>query len=468
MIVSTSMSASSTSSVFDAEHRTLTIGLLLVITLVAFENLAVVTIAPTIARSLDGLLLYGWVFSGQLLASLFSIVVAGQEADRAGPARPFMLGLILFTLGLVVAGFAPSMQILILGRILQGLGGGAVTVAVYVAVNLAYSDTIRARMIAFMSTAWVIPALAGPAAAGFIAEWLGWRYVFLIMLPLILLVALMTLRAFMALERQQEAEKSNWQAALFLVLGAGVLLAGLSMENPFIFALMVILGFVATLPSLYKLLPKGTMSLGKGLPSVIAARGFFYASFVGVEAFIALMLTSVHEFSSAVTGVAIATGAISWTLGSWSQDQWDKRAAHQRHVRIFIGSSIMTLGLVLQLVSLYTTVVPLIITLIGWMLAGFGIGLAHSTTSVLAFALAPKGEEGHVSAGLQLADTFLAALATGVGGALFAYATRQGLGEQTGIMLAFVFSLFLSSFSIISAMRIGSVAKPQASSSFKS
>ena len=454
MILSNCMS---TSSVFDTQHRTLTIGILLVITLVAFENLAVVTIAPTIARSLEGLLLYGWVFSAQLLSSLYSIVVAGQAADKYGPARPFIIGLVLFTLGLVVAGFASSMYFLILGRILQGLGGGAVTVAVYVAVNLAYSDQIRARMIAFMSTAWVVPALAGPAVAGLVAQWLGWRYVFLGMLPLIAVVALMTITPFLALRRNKQVEASKTRLALLIVLSAGVLLAGLSMEIGYLFWLMVLGGLVVSVPSLHQLLPTGTLTLKKGLGALIATRGFFYASFVGVEAFIALMLTSVHGLSPATTGFAIATGAISWTLGSWVQDRWDKFAPQQRHLRIFVGSSIMTLGLAMQLVSLYVSFLPMIITLVGWMLAGFGIGLAHSTTSVLAFALAPEGEEGQISSGLQLADTFLAALSTGVGGALFAYATRQNWSEQTGIMLALVFSLTLSALSIVSALRIGPV-----------
>lgn len=441
-------------SVFDKEHRTLTFGILLVITLVAFENLAIVTIAPNIARSLDGLLLYGWIFSGQMLASLFSIVLSGQWADRLGPAKPFLAGVSIFSLGLLLAGVAPNMLVFIAGRILQGLGGGAITVALYVAVNLAYNDAIRSRMIAFMSTAWVVPALLGPVAAGYIAELFGWRIVFLLILPFIVIVAALTLKTFLKLERKGEVTEPQWLQALVLVLGAGILLSGLSVSRGWLFALMTLGGAALALPSLRFLLPKGTLSFQAGLPSVIATRGFLYASFIGVEAFLALMLNSVHDLSPQVTGIAIATAAVSWTVGSWVQDRWDKRDSSQRPFRIFIGSSAMTLGLGLQLFALYATSFPLLITLLGWALAGLGIGIAHATTTILAFMLAPEGEEGTVSASLQLADTFIAALSTGIGGALFAFASQRAYSEQTGIMLAFVFCLFLASLSVVSALRI--------------
>lgn len=442
-------------AVFDLEHRALSSGILLAMTLVAFENLAVVAIAPAMAQSLNGLALYGWIFSAQLLASLFSIVLAGQQADRFGPARPFLLGLSFFALGSLLAGLAPTMLLLIFGRVLQGLGGGAMSVALYVAINLAYSDQIRARMIAIMSTAWVLPALVGPALAGLVAELLGWRFVFLGILPLVAVVAAMTIGAFLRLGRRQEAVQSRGFMALVLVVATGVLLVGLSLNRGWLFGLMVLGGGLVVLPSLHRLLPAGVLRLAKGLPSTIAARGFFYAAFIGVEAFLSLMLSSVHGFSALFTGLAIATGAISWTLGSWLQDHWDKRSPKQRHLRILLGSSLMTLGLMVQLAALYASAMPLLISLSGWLLAGLGIGIAHATTSVLAFSLAPKGEEGQVSAGLQLADTFMAALATGLGGAVFAFATKQGYAEQHAIMLAFVLSIFLAVLSIFAAFRIG-------------
>ena len=195
--------------------------------------------------------------------------------------------------------------------------------------------------------------------------------------------------------------------------------------------------------------------MAAGLPSVIAARGLFYASFAGVQAFLALMLTSVHGFSSSLTGVAVATGAVSWTAGSWLQDRLDERSGGQgRGSRIVSGTALLSLGLGVQCFALYTPTAVFVITVVGWLLAGLGIGLAHSTSSVLAFALAPEGEEGSVASALQLADQFTSAFSTGVGGALLAATVARGGSEQFGILLAFGFSIALGLLGIFAAWRI--------------
>ena len=106
--------------------RGLTVGLVLNVTFVAFEALAIATIMPLVADDLGGIELYGWVFSAFLLANLVGIVVAGEFADRFGPALPFGAGLALFAVGLLIGGLAPSMPVLVAARAVQGLGAGAI------------------------------------------------------------------------------------------------------------------------------------------------------------------------------------------------------------------------------------------------------------------------------------------------------------------------------------------------------
>src|SRR5262245_18056780 len=106
-------------------NRALTAGLVLTIVSVAFEGLAVPTVMPTVARELGGLAAYGWVFSAFMLANVVGITAAGQRTDRGGPLGAFAAGLALFGLGLALGGAAPSMAVLIVARMVQGLGGGA-------------------------------------------------------------------------------------------------------------------------------------------------------------------------------------------------------------------------------------------------------------------------------------------------------------------------------------------------------
>ena len=139
-------------------YRTLTVGLVLAVTFVAFEALAVATILPVVGRHLGDLRLYGWVFSAFLLASLIGIVIAGTLADRVALGRLMLAGLALFALGLIIGGTAPTMLVLVAGRAVQGLGAGVVPAVAYVAISRCYAEESRPRMFAVLSPPGWCPA----------------------------------------------------------------------------------------------------------------------------------------------------------------------------------------------------------------------------------------------------------------------------------------------------------------------
>ena len=174
---------------------------MLSVTFVASEALAVITVMPLVAHDLHGLALYGWVFSSFQLASLIGIVAAGRDADRHGPARPYVAGLVLFSAGLLVAGLAPFMWVLVAGRCLQGLGAGAVPAVAYVAIGRSLREAQRARMMAVLSTAWVVPGIVGPGLAAAVAHLFGWRWVFLGLIPLVLVAGPIAVPALVRLGR---------------------------------------------------------------------------------------------------------------------------------------------------------------------------------------------------------------------------------------------------------------------------
>ena len=151
------------------------------ITLVAFEALAVSTVMPDVAKEFgaDGTNLYGWAFSAFFLGTLIGIVAIGGIVDR-GLAGPFLGGLGLFAVGLLIGGLAPSMQVLILGRFIQGLGAGAIPPIAYVAIGRSMPEELRPRMFAWLSTAWALPGVLGPAIAGIVGDTIGWRAVLML------------------------------------------------------------------------------------------------------------------------------------------------------------------------------------------------------------------------------------------------------------------------------------------------
>lgn len=449
---------STAQDVFDARHRATTLGVVLGMSLVAFESLAVATIAPRFAESLDGMALYGWVFSSFLLMSLLGVILAGRHIDRHGPWPSLAAGLVVFGAGLLLSGLASSMPVLLLGRAFQGLGGGGINTALYASVNLAYSDALRPRMMALLSTAWILPTLIGPALAGFIADTSTWRAVFLGIVPfLVVLVALIapTFRQLKRAPSAGESETGNLPRALRATGGAGLFLFGLSAASPLIALASVVLGALIAVPALRRLLPPRTLTAGPGLAAVIASRALFSAAFAGVQVFLAVFVTAIQGHSASVAGLVIALGSISWTLGTWLQERRDKRRHGEgRQQRLLIGTLGLSLGIGMQLLALVFPQVPLVFTILGWTLAGLGIGFAHATASVLAFAHSPARQEGTVSSALQLADQFAPALSTGAAGALFTVAAQSAWGETSGFGLAVTLSLVLALLSAVAAYRI--------------
>ena len=297
-------------SPFGPSRVGLTIGLLLTVSFVAFETLAVATVLPAVAADLGGINLYGWAFSAFLLTQLVGIVISGLLADERGPVLPFVLGIVLFSAGLLVGGLAPSMPALIAGRALQGLGGGAISSIAYVAIGRGYAERAKPRMLALTSTAWVVPGLIGPGIAGLMAEGFGWRSVFLVLAPLPGLAALL---AFPSLRRMPAGvpspeARARVVNAVVLAAGSGLVLAGIGLAQPVIALALTVAGLALAIPAMRRLLPEGTLRAAPGMPATIATMGLLNLAFFGVDAFVPLALVDVRGTSVAYAGLGTHRG----------------------------------------------------------------------------------------------------------------------------------------------------------------
>jgi MFS family permease len=421
------------------QRRALTAGLVLTITFVASEALAVVTVMPVAAHDLGGLRLYGWVFSGFMLGSIIGIVLAGREADRRGPALPFVAGLVFFGTGLAVAVLAPTMGVMVAGRVLQGMGAGAVPSVAYAAIGRCLPGSLRARMMAVLSTAWVAPGLAGPALAAEVARAFGWRWVFLGLLPIVAVAGSIAVPALIRLGPPGPAstqEQPRLIDALRTAGGATLLLAGLTLTagsgQVLAGCALILAGGAAGLPALRRLVPPGTLSARSGLPATILSRGLLTFTFFGADAYVTLAVTAVRHHSPTFAGLAVTGSTLAWTAGAWVQarlsDTWEGR----RLVRA--GLTIALTGIAGMVVAVQPAV-PVWSALAAWTVAGLGMGLAYAPISLMMLRKAPPGQEGRVSASLNLADVLGTAIGIGVGGA--AVAATAGGDLRLGVTAAF-------------------------------
>jgi MFS family permease len=453
--------SASPGGVWAPERRSLTVGLVLAVTLVAFEALAIATILPVVSRHLGDLRLYGWVFSAFMLSSLIGIVLAGTLADRVPLGRPMLAGLALFALGLVIGGTAPDMLVLVAGRAVQGLGAGVVPAVAYVAISRGYPEGCRPRMFAVLSTAWVIPGLIGPAVAALVATAVGWRWVFLGLLPLVAaagVLAVLALRHVPARTGQagtgqagtgqagaEPADDASRPAAPYLpvlgvVAGAGVALTAVTSGNLPSIAAGVIAGGVLLAASLRRLTPPGTLTARRGLPATILSRGLLTCCFFAGDAYVPYAITSVRHAPTGLAALALTVTTLTWTAGSWVQARWITRVGPRRLVRC--GEGLVLAGLGLMSAVLLPSVPPAF-GVLAWAVAGAGIGLAYAPLSVTALDRAAAGEEGRVTSGLQLCDVLGQALGTGVAGAIVA-AAAGALDHRAGVALAFAAALAVS------------------------
>ncbi|HEX5614028.1 MAG TPA: MFS transporter [Acidimicrobiia bacterium] len=438
--------------VWAPERRALTTGLVLTITLVAFEALAVSTVMPEVQADLRGLAWYGWVFSGFFLGQLLGIVMAGHQADRRGPAAPFALGLAMFVVGLLIGGFAVSMPMLVLGRVVQGLGAGAIPATAYVAVGRAYAPELQPRVFAVFSTAWVVPGLIGPALSGAVAEAFSWRWVFLGLLPLVAVAGVMALpglRALAPAERSSEAPR--YGTALAVTAGAGLVLGGIGSGNVALAVALAVPGGVLATRAFMRLVPVGTLRAAPGLPAAVAVRGILTFAFFGADAYVSLAFVDVRGTRPWVAGLALTAATLAWTSGAWVQERRVRVAGPRRLVRE--GFALLVVGIA-GLGSVLFESVPIPVAIAVWGIGGLAMGLAYAPLSLTVLASAARGEEGAAAASLQLSDVLGVALGTGATGAAVAVADALDRDPRAALLVAFPVMAAVAVFGALVARRL--------------
>ncbi|APX04488.1 MULTISPECIES: MFS transporter [Arthrobacter] len=468
--------APSGTGILQRPYLLVTVGACALVFLAAFESLAVTTVMPVVSRELGGAGLYALAFAGPLATGVIGMVGAGNWSDRRGPVGPLFASVAVFALGLLVAGTAGTMWAVVAGRLVQGLGGGAMTVALYVVVARVYPAVLHPKIFAAFSAAWVIPSLVGPFAAGLVAQLASWHWVFLGVVVLVLPALAMLFPALRGVRSGNAngngsadgngpadgtAEGNDggpdpagapvpwaparlaWAAlAALAVLGLN-LSSGLPVAGPLLAGAAVVIALLAVRP----LVPRGTLTARRGLPSVILIRGLVAAGFFGAEVYLPYLLVERYAFSPTFAGLTLTGGALAWAAASAVQSRLGGRLGSPVAVRIGSVMVLLAIGLALVTTALGW---PAAVVIAGWVLAGGGMGLAYPRLSVMTLALSTPDTEGFNSSAMSISDSLGGALALAATGIVFTAFTTTA-ASFTGV---FVLTAVIAAAGVAIAPRV--------------
>ncbi len=408
--------------------RWVSIGMFALVFLAAFESMAVTAVMPAVAADLDGRALYALAFAGPLAVSVIGMIVAGNAADRGGPRLALYTSVALFVVGLVIAGTAVEMWQLVAGRLVHGLGGGGLTVALYVIVARIIPPGLHPGMFAGFAAAWVVPSLVGPFVAGVVADSAGWPWVFLGVVALVVPALLMVVPSLRGLRSGTNGERPPWSVsriAWATLAGVAVLVLNLSTEASGWAAWVLPIASIAVIAiAVRPMVPRGTLRAVRGLPASVLTRGALAGAFFGTQVYLPLLLTGEpYVLSTAMAGLVLTLGGVAWAIASQVQGRNPVRLSNERALRIglvLLGAAI-TMSLVATLLQL-----PPFAFMLAWTLAGGGMGLMYPRTTVMGLQSSTDENQGFISSAMTVSDALGAAVAIALTAIVYAVLLPSG------------------------------------------
>lgn len=409
--------------------------LMLATGLIAIDATILATAVPSIVRDLGQYQQFPWLFSVYLLAQAVSVPIYSRFADTVGRKPIILLGIALFLLGSILCGFAWDMTALIVFRVIQGLGAGAVAPMSMTIVGDIYTVAERAKVQGYVASVWAISSVVGPALGGVFAQFDAWRWIFWINIPLCLIAAWMLVRRFRE-EKQTQRHRIDYGGAVLLTIGLTALILGM-LEGGSAWAWLSWQSFVCFGGGVLALIAFGLVERRAAEPIVdlrLAVRPLILSTtmvslgigalMVGVTSFTPAYLEGSIGIAPLLSGLAVATLTLGWPLAAGTAGRLFLRIGFRRTA--LIGLSIAsTAAIALAAVGSWPNVV--LIAAIAFVL-GFGLGWSASPTLIAAQASVDWGERGAVTGMNAFARSAGSAVGVAVFGAISNAVIARGAG----------------------------------------
>ena len=397
------------------------------------------TILPSVVRDIGGIDYYAWNTTLFVAASILGSALSARLLARTGPRGAYISASLVFAAGALICGLAPSMPVMLLGRFIQGLGGGFLFALSYAMIRLVFDESLWPRAMALISGMWGVATLVGPAIGGIFAGLGVWRAAFWSLIPVAALFALLAATVLPG-RSADRAPGSPLALAQLLFLTAAVLAVSAGSVSPELSHNILGLGAAVILTALlirserrarHRLLPDGAFRISTALGALYATMSLLAVAVTSGEIFVPLFLQVLHHQSALVAGYLAALMGAGWTLGSVASSGASGAGIRRA---ILAGPILGLVGMLMLAVLMgspssgdWLAVMPICLALVA---IGLGVGLAWPHLLTRVFQAAPAGEQDLTSASITTVQLFATALGAALAGMV---ANLAGLTEPGGI-----------------------------------
>jgi MFS family permease len=398
----------------------------------------VATILPSVVADIGGLRLFAWSTTLYVVASLLGGVGCARFMHRLGTRWTYRGALAVFGLGCAVCALAPSMPVLLAGRLVQGFGAGTLSALSFTQIRMLFPERLWPRAIGVVSVVWGMATLLGPTIGGAFAQYGAWRVAFWSLLavtpPLWLLVETVLPRR---VDRPAGPRTPiNWPSLALLVAGVVVLSAGGTATTGGAAAAGVVLGLAAAAgfgwrerTARLRVLPRGACDPSHPLGASYAAMVLLLLALNG-EIFVSYFMQTLHGMTPLGAGYLTAILSGFWTIGSMSSSG----LSAARVPAVLIGGPLAivagALGLALLLPGGATDLTPRLAVGVCLALMGAGIGGCWPHLASGVFATAAEGEQALAAASITTVVMLGNAYGSAIGGLV---ANQAGLADPGGV-----------------------------------
>lgn len=410
------------------------------------------TLMPSVVAEIGGLDLFAWVTTVFIVASIVASIFAAIRPFGLGPRQNYVIAAAMFAVGSLICGLAPSMPVLLVGRALQGFGGGLLAALTFMMVRLVFPEHLWARAFALASGIWGIATLVGPSIGGVFAELGIWRWAFIILVPIATLLGLLAVRVVPA--KSSEAGMTTLplrQIGLMIVAVLTLSTAGAVSGNVTLAAgltatailAIVALGMIER-SARQKLFPTGTFRFGTLLASLFGVMVLLQMAITS-DIFIPLFMQTLHGMGPLLAGYMVALVAVGWSVSSMLTAGWTERRARM----VISGGPLLVLvaavGLALFVghnnqASNLVFIVPIGLSLL---MMGVGIGTAWTQLTPRVMQAAPDGEHDVTSAALSTIQLFASGLGAALGGLIVNLAGLASASPTPVTAASWLYGMFI-------------------------